>query len=282
MFEETGMKIDKGHVKEVFRIYTDSYDITKEKIALKIGHTYRVADLCEQIAQSEGMGSEEQSLAWLLGMLHDIGRFEQLKRYNTFNDAKSIDHALFGTEILFGYEDIPEKEHGAEKGMIRCFIEDTTEDALIKTAIGVHSTYRIPEGLDERTEKFCHILRDGDKIDILRVNIDTPLEEIYNTTREELYHAQVTEAVMKSFYEHHATLRSLKRTPIDNIAGHISLIYELVFPKSIELVKEQGYWEKLIGFPSENPVTVEQLGLLREEMQRFLEERTCNREQVTL
>ena len=46
MFEETGMKIDKGHVKEVFRIYTDSYDITNEKIALKIGHTYRVADLC--------------------------------------------------------------------------------------------------------------------------------------------------------------------------------------------------------------------------------------------
>ena len=84
MFEETGMKIDKGHVKEVFRIYTDSYDITNEKIALKIGHTYRVADLCEQIAQSEGMGSEEQSLAWLLGMLHDIGTYCIASAVQTF------------------------------------------------------------------------------------------------------------------------------------------------------------------------------------------------------
>lgn len=276
------MKIDRDHIKEVFRAYTDHYDASDEKIALKIGHTYRVAGLCEQIARSEGMDSEGQSLAWLLGMLHDIGRFEQLRRYDTFNDAKSVDHALLGTKILFGDESISEKEHKTEVGMIRRFIEDGTEDTLIKTAIGMHSTYRIPEGLDQRTEKFCHILRDGDKIDILRVNVDTPLEEIYNTTREELYHAQVTETVMESFYERHATLRSLKRTPVDNIVGHISLIFELVFPKSIELVREQGYWEKLIKFPSENPVTVKQLGLLYEEMRRFLEERSCNREQGTL
>lgn len=271
------MKIDRDHVKEVFRAYTDHYDASDEKIALKIGHTYRVAGLCEQIARSEGMDSEEQSLAWLLGMLHDIGRFEQLKQYHTFNDAKSVDHALLGTKILFGSESMSEKEYKTKAGMIRLFIEDGAEDTLIKTAIGVHSAYRIPAGPDQRTEKFCHVLRDGDKIDILRVNVDTPLEEIYNTSKEELYHAQVTEAVMESFYEHHATLRSLKRTPIDNIAGHISLIFELVFPKSIELVREQGYWEKLIKFPSENPVTVKQLELLREEMRRFLEERACNR-----
>lgn len=269
------MKVDRKNVLQQFQHYTDAYNAADEKIALKIGHTYRVAGLCEQIARSEGMPEKERDLAWLLGMLHDIGRFEQLRRYDTFNDAQSVDHAMLGVEILFGAGSADtDCGCGADgDGLIRAFAADDSEDALIRTAIRVHSAYRVPEHMDARTEKFCHMLRDADKIDILRVNIETPLEEIYNTTREELYHAEITEAVMESFYEHHATLRSLKRTPVDNVAGHVSLIYELVFPESIRLVKEQGYWEKLIGFPSENPKTVQQLQELRTEMEKFLSER---------
>ena len=47
------MMIERERVKEVFKKYTDAYDISDEKIKLKIYHTYRVADLCEQIAKSE-------------------------------------------------------------------------------------------------------------------------------------------------------------------------------------------------------------------------------------
>ena len=48
---------------------------------------------------------------------------------------------------------------------------------------------RLPdsEELDERTAMFCHILRDADKIDILKVNVEFPLEEIYNVDTEVLY-----------------------------------------------------------------------------------------------
>lgn len=261
------MKIDKLRVCEKFKNYTEHYNAADPKIALKIHHTYRVAGLCEAIAVSEHMDPEDQEIAWLLGMLHDIGRFEQLRRYDTFEDAKSVDHAMLGAELLF---------RGAN-ALIREYVADASEDELIETAVRMHSAYRVPENLDERTRMFCNILRDADKIDILRVNIETPLEEIYNTTTQELYHAEVTEAVMESFYEHHATLRSIKRTPVDHIAGHISLIYELVFPESIWIVKEQGYWEKLIDFPSENEKTRKQLGELKQEMQQFLENKILDR-----
>lgn len=281
------MRIDRNRVLQRFKEYTDAYDASDEKIALKIRHTYRVAGLCEQIARSEKRSEEEQSLAWLLGMLHDVGRFEQLRRYDTFSDADSVDHAQLGADILFAGNKsgaVPAADTGCEDnavsaadadegGMIRELIGDASEDALIETAVRVHSAYRVPEGLDERTELFCHILRDADKIDILRVNIETPLEEIYNTTKEVLYHAEVSDAVMESFYERHATLRSIKRTPVDHIAGHVSLIYELVFPESFRIVQEQGYWKKLIGFPSENPKTAGQLQELREEMEKFLAEK---------
>lgn len=259
------MKIDRQRVIDRFQSYTADYDAKDPKIALKIGHTYRVAALCERIARSEGMDGEDADLAWLLGMLHDIGRFEQLRRYDTFVDAISVDHAQLGADLLFG-----------EEKLAREFICEQGEDYLIETAVRVHSAYRVPADLDKRVETYCHILRDADKIDILRVNVETPLEDIYNTTTEILYHAELTDAVVESFYEHHATLRSIKKTPVDNVAGHISLIFELVFPESLVAVEEQGYWEKLISFPSENPKTKAKLEELKAEMIKYLEsKRKC-------
>ena len=84
------MKIERERVRETFREYTDAYDATDEKIKLKIDHTYRVAELCERIAKAEQMEKTEVDLAWLLGMLHDVGRFEQLRRYGTFSDADPL------------------------------------------------------------------------------------------------------------------------------------------------------------------------------------------------
>lgn len=205
------LEINREKVKAEFKNYTDHYDTTDEKVKLKIGHTYRVADLCERIAKSEGMNENETDLAWLLGMLHDVGRFEQLKRFGTFIDAESIDHAALGADILFGSA----KETGTAVPHIRDYIKESGVDSLIETAVRVHSAYRIPADLDDGMKKFCNILRDADKIDILKVNIEVPLEEIYNTTTTELRNAVVTKAVMQSFFEHHAVLRSLKKTPAD-------------------------------------------------------------------
>ena len=95
------MKIDRVKAKKVFDDYVKNYNSNDEKIKLKIDHTYRVSDLCEKIALSLGMNNEDVDIAWLTGLLHDIGRFEQVKRYGTFNDPKSVDHAKLGSSILF-------------------------------------------------------------------------------------------------------------------------------------------------------------------------------------
>lgn len=269
------MEINRERVKEVFREYTSGYDVTDEKVKLKISHTYRVAKLCEEIVRSEMQSekgpvkAEDADLAWLLGMLHDVGRFEQLRRYNTFIDAESVEHAQLGADILFNGKTV-HTEAGQALPDIRDFVISDDEDALIETAVRVHSDYRIPAELPERTRILCDVLRDADKIDILRVNVETPLEEIYNTTTEALRGSAVSEAVMKSFYEHHAVLRSVKQTPADHVAGHISLVYELVYGTSLRIVKEQGYLERLLHFQSENPETQTQFSAIRAEMERYL------------
>lgn len=60
-----------------------------------------MAVLCEKIADSLGMAEDERDLAWFTGLLHDVGRFEQLRNYGTFIDAESIDHAMYGAQNSF-------------------------------------------------------------------------------------------------------------------------------------------------------------------------------------
>ena len=114
------MIIDRKNVEDTFKKYTDNYDTSDEKIKLKVDHTYRVAALSERIAISLGLDKADTDLAWLIGMLHDIGRFEQLKNYGTFSDADSIDHAHYGIKLLF------------DEGLIWKFVDKTKSKADIE------------------------------------------------------------------------------------------------------------------------------------------------------
>lgn len=282
------MRIEKEKTKKRFADYVKAYDIQDPKVKLKVAHTYRVADLCEVIAASVGLNEEEQALAWLSGMLHDVGRFEQLRRYHTFVDSASVDHARLGADLLFGTnltgvwdetdrrspKQQAEEKMDFSRGILREFVEDDQGDELLFRAVCNHNTYRIENDLDERTQQFCHILRDADKIDILRVNIETPLEDIYNCTTQELNAYPVTEEVMQCFREEHAVLRSLKKVPIDHVVGHISLTYELVYPKSVQLMAEQGYLEQLMNYRSENEKAGAQFKEIRDHMHNYLKKRT--------
>lgn len=300
------MKINREHIKNTFQEYTDRYDSTDPKIKLKIDHTYRVADLCERIAKSLDLAQEDIDLAWLSGMLHDIGRFEQLRRYHTFSDAQSIDHARFAVELL--YEDgliadyVPEismvkiaanagamgdgidsadKEGAAEQmsgdGSSTGLSEDMPLSDVLQTlriAIGEHSAYRIQEGLDERTQMFCHILRDADKVDIFRVICDTPMEEVYGFQTEDILRSGITPEVQQAFQEHHAVLRSLKKQPADYVVAHGSLAFELVYQESLRIAKEQGYLAQMMSFRSENPETAKEFEHLRKDLKDYLEQRS--------
>lgn len=255
------MTLDRRRAQQAFADYAAHYNAADPKIKLKIDHTYRVAALCHRIAISLGMSPAEVDLAWLCGLLHDVGRFEQLRQYGTFNDAQSIDHAAMSAKVLF------------EEGHIRDYCDEDTEDALLRTAVAWHSAYRLPEDLDPRTLQFCQILRDADKVDILRVNVEVPMEEIYNVTTQALRQSPVSPAVLQAFYEHHCVLRSLKQYPADNAVGHASLVFELCYAESLRAVKEQGWLWKLLNFPSDNPDTAAAFAAMREEMTRWLQQK---------
>lgn len=259
--------IDRKKIMDEFADYTSGYDISDEKIRLKVEHTYRVAGLCDRIARSFGLWEDDINLAWVIGMLHDIGRFDQVRRYGTFSDADSVDHAHYAVELLFG------------KGMLADYFGSTDGKGLeesigiIKKAIYNHSAYRIEDGLAEREVLFCNIIRDADKLDIFKVVNDTPLENIYNVDKEEIPKTEVTGDVMQALREKHAVLRNLKKTPADYIAAYIALAFELVFPESFYIAKEQGYLDKLLDFKTDNQNTKLQFKEIREIVEKHIKEK---------
>lgn len=191
-------------------------------------------------------------MAWEIGMLHDIGRFEQVTRYGTYIDAQSIDHAQFGADLLF------------QEDLIKKFDEDVSRYDLIELAIRCHNRYRLPENLTERELLFCQIIRDADKVDIFRVNYETGLEAIYNVSTEELKKSVISDEVFQAFREERAVLRTSKMSGLDHLVSHLCMAFELVYPKSRELATEQGYLKKITEFQSEDKDTMKKLGEIRE------------------
>ena len=82
--EKQGLHIDFKAAKQAFENYLDEYDRKDDKIRLKIVHTYCVVNAAEEIAIRMHLGEEEIQLAKIIGLLHDIGRFEQIKRFHSF------------------------------------------------------------------------------------------------------------------------------------------------------------------------------------------------------
>ena len=120
---------------------------------LKRAHTAHVVANTRAIAKGEGFDAETARACDVAALLHDTGRYEQLKRYNTFRDADSVDHAVFSHDIV------------VEKG----WLDGDPQREAILTAVLVHNRRDVPDGLDPFTAAAVHTVRDADKLDIFRV-----------------------------------------------------------------------------------------------------------------
>ena len=94
------MGIDILKAKKVFKQYVEKYNPDDEKIKIKIAHIERVSQIAKKLANELNLDEEDVELAELIGLLHDIGRFEQVRRYHTFVEKDSINQGAFGVKIL--------------------------------------------------------------------------------------------------------------------------------------------------------------------------------------
>lgn len=219
------------NIKIIINKYIDNYDITNEKIKLKKEHIIRTSNLCFKIAKELKLSNEEIKIAEVIGLLHDIGRFEQIKIYNTFNDKESIDHATMGIKVLF------------EDKLIDKLDIDKKYYNIIKVAIINHNKNNIEGKLTEKEKLFCKIIRDADKLDIFNIMCSSEFETCfwYNNFN---YIKPSFKIIIEYILFHQLNYKHIKNN-IDIIIKNYALIYDFNFKYSYQYMIENKYLDIL-------------------------------------
>ena len=248
-----------------FREYLKKYDTNDGSIALKIKHTYEVVKKSEYIANGLRLDKEDIELAKIIALLHDIGRFEQIKEFGEFNDKK-IEHAEFGVKALF------------ENGLIRDFINEDKYDSIIYKAIYNHNKYKIEKNLNEKEILHCRIIRDADKLDNFRVKEKDKLEDIFPKIYNEktINYETISEKVYEDFMQHECIKLEDRKTIIDYWVCVIAFIFDLNLNVSLKYVKENNYIDTLVDrIDYKNTDTKQKMEDIRKCANKYIENR-CN------
>jgi hypothetical protein len=249
-----------GHAEAVFEQYLDQYDRENDKIKLKIVHTYGVVKCMDEIVERMGLPEEERELARLIAFLHDIGRFEQLKKYGTFEPGV-MDHAAYGVQILF------------EEGMIRKFIEDDQYDEIIKTAIAKHSDYKLTGIEDERMLLHAKLIRDADKLDNCRVKLEDSIEAMLDVSAEEVGTQEISPEILDQVYAKKTILNETRKTKMDYWISYVAYFFDINFKETMSIIDENEYVDRIVGrIPYKNQQTAQEV----EKIAQFIKEYVKN------
>ena len=218
--------------EEEFKKYTDKYDKNNYKINLKINHTYRVEKNSKIIAESLNLDEENVLLAALIGLLHDIGRFEQIRKYNSYSDSKTEDHASLGVKVL------------KDNNFISEFAEEKYWNTIFNS-VENHNKYSIDSSLNEYDTMHSKIVRDADKIDILNLYINELKKEkrkLGNCFNPKLIEDLKDKKIIK---------KEDRTNPGDEFLLSLAFVYDFNFKISYEIIKEKNYINILIDVMKE-------------------------------
>ena len=210
--------------------YTGNDDDDRN-IRLKEEHTHRVCRNITDLVNSLGLPSEDACLAEAIALFHDIGRFMQYRKYRTFFDRISENHARLGIREL------------ARARALSCL--ESQDRRILTRAVSFHNAATLPDNEAERVLLFMKLIRDADKLDIWRVVTDYYREkDIRPNETIELGlpdPPECSEAVIRSVLNHRfASVNDIK-TLNDFKLLQISWVFDLNFRKSFLLLKERRY-----------------------------------------
>lgn len=227
--------IDLEKAKKGFEKYLLDFDAKDKKIREKIIHTYNVVRVSKYLSKKMNLSMEEQELAQIIALLHDIGRFEQLKEFNSYEDYNTIDHATAGVILLF------------EQNMIRKFVEDEKYDEVIRQAIQNHNRIRIDtKQMSPMVLFHSKLIRDSDKIDNFRLQAEVSPEILLDKTMQEIEQEDITEPTYTDLIGKKLVNFSKRKTDVDKWISLVGFIYDLNFPESMEYISQNDYLRKAI------------------------------------
>jgi hypothetical protein len=208
-------------------------------LALKAEHTLRVLKEARAIAASEPAFSAALPRRALLlaALYHDVGRFEQFSRYRTFADAHSCNHGHLGVRVLFQQNFL-----AGEPQEIR---------RLVLTAVGLHNRRLLPPGLSGLSRVVTQGVRDADKLDILRIMVESLAAGAVADPVVLMHLADAPESWSPPLL---AALEEGRTASFDAMRFHndfrlllCTWLYDLAFAGSVRRLREAGHLEVVLS-----------------------------------
>jgi putative nucleotidyltransferase with HDIG domain len=228
-----------AQLKEWFTQYVSGYYTGESEhdrnIRLKEDHTHRVCQNILLLCRSLNLTHADSCLAETISLFHDIGRFEQYRRYQTFNDMKSENHAYLGLQVM--------AKHRVLSGI------DLRERHLLTLAIAYHNAATLPENASECALLFMKLIRDADKLDIWKVVIDYYRERTENPNKtieldlpdNPVCSPEALEALRQGRFARIQDMKTLN----DFKLLQISWAFDLNFNQSFQILSDQQYIERI-------------------------------------
>ncbi|MEE3486478.1 MAG: HD domain-containing protein [Bulleidia sp.] len=241
-----------------FEAYVSVFDLNDGMMKLKHEHSYRVADLCAEFAKSL---SADEDLAYRIGLVHDIGRFEQARKYHSFLDYQTMDHGDFGAALL------------KENDYVLNYADPNEADIMIQ-AVRNHNKYAVEEGLSETALLYARILRDADKTDILYLRGCHSYDSILKIDRDAIEHGTVSPYVYSEAMQDHVIISSKRVTKLDRVVSMACLVYDMNWTYGIKTALENHYIEKLFDlYDYQNAEGKQQIKEIREHVLNYMKMR---------
>jgi len=209
-----------------FDEYISNYDMSDPEINYKYYHSYRVMDIMETLSIKLNLNQEDIELAKVIGLLHDIGRFEQDKLYDSFKDSK-FDHGDYGVRVL--------KETNL---LDKTNIEKEDYEVVYK-AVDNHNQFKINDGLTERELFFAKLIRDADKLDILYALSNKDILELKQDDSE------ISKIIEDNFFNNKDINKKDTVSLNDSLIIQFAFIYDINFKETLEIIHENKYYDKI-------------------------------------
>lgn len=210
-----------------FDEYVMGYDINDIDINYKYHHSYRVMDNMINLAKGLGLNKYDLYLAKVIGVLHDIGRFEQDKLYNSFIDNK-MDHGSYGVLYL------------KRSNLLDKFNISKDDYNVVYKAIFNHNKFSIEDGLNERELFFSRMIRDADKIDILYALSNPNLKKELRQDDND-----ISSLVKVSFFNNKSINKSDVISKNDSLILIFGFIFDFNFKVSFNIIYDKDYYNKI-------------------------------------
>lgn len=226
---------------DFFEKYTNNYicNVTSQSdfihLTRKKDHCYRVVKNALRIGKSLNLNEQDLFLLNIIALFHDLGRFPQFKKYHTYDDLKSTNHALLSIREL------------NNTNILSSF--SRKDICLIKNSILYHNVKELPKHANARELLFFTILRDADKLDMYKNIVDI----IPNLPKEEqsiYYHNKAGTIISDNVYNKIMNRELISdneiQTQLDKQVRSLGFISsDMFYKESFKIILENNYVDRI-------------------------------------